>query len=264
MLPHERIALRSQAAQDSYGPIRRIAFEAVAADSRSRLSDFEFFLLDRSASIRRECQAVAAKRFGFQAAGFYRAKLQTPSAKQTAVAVLGISETGGLQDAPTIIGLLDHRSVRVRRVAIRALRTLGVEVNSTLLLNAVSYAHPSVAREAVLTLLAGRMTPAESIWAAAKGNPNRLVRVKVLNLLRLVDKWTQIRIYLQAAADPEPEVWERSVELLRLWVWRFNATFTQPAAADKIALPASIAAVQSILPQKLSRELTFIVETSLR
>jgi HEAT repeat protein len=236
----------------------------VAAVAGSRLNDFEFFLLDRSAPIRRECQAAAAKRFEFQAADFYRAKLQTTYAKQTEVAVLGISETGGPQDAPTITELLDHRSVRVRCAAIRTLRILGVEVSPTLLLNAVSYERPSVAREAVLTLLAGRMTAAEQLWAASKRNPNRLVRVGVLNLLRLVDKWTQIRIYLEAAGDPEPEVWERSVELLSLWVERFNATFTQPAAADKIALAASITTVQSILPQKLSRELTFILETSLR
>ena len=96
------------------------------------------------------------------------------------------------------------------------------------------------------------------------GCADRLVRVGVLNLLRLLDKWTQIRIYLQAAADPEPDVWERSIELLSLWVGRFNATFTQPAAADRIALTTSIAAVQSILPPKLSREFTFILETSQR
>ena len=210
MLPDDRIALREQAARDSYAPIRRIAFEAVAADQGSRLNDFEFFVLDRSAPIRRECHAVVAKRFAFQAADFYRASLKTintNNTKQAEVAALGIAETGGKQDEPTITELLDHRSLRVRRAAIRALRILGVEVNPTLLLNAVSYERPSVAREAVLTLLAGRMTPAEPIWAAAKGNPNRLVRVGVLNLLRLVDKWTQIRIYLQAAADPEPDVW---------------------------------------------------------
>lgn len=264
MLPDDRIALRDQAARDSYAPIRRLAFEAVTVDPASRLCDFEFFLLDRSAPIRRDCQAAMAKRFGFPAAGFYRASLKTIKAKQAEVAVLGIAETGGKQDAPTITELLDHRSVRVRLSAIRALRILGVEADSTFLLNAVSSDRPSVAREAVLTLLAGRKTLAEPIWAAAKENPNRLVRIGVLNLLRLLDKWTQIRIYLQAAADPEPDVWERSIELLSLWVGRFNATFTQPAATDKIALTTSIAAVQSILPPKLSRELTFILETSLR
>jgi hypothetical protein len=264
MLPDDRVALREQAARDSYAPIRRLALEVVAADPESRSGDFEFFLLDRSAPIRRECQTVVAKRFAFQAADFYRASLKTTKARQAEVALLGIAETGGKQDAPTITELLEHRSARIRRGAIRALRFLSVEVNPTLLSNAISYERPSVAREAVLTLFAERMTPAEQIWAAAKANPNRLVRVGVLNLLRLVDKWTQIRIYLQAAADPEPDVWERSVQLLSLWVRRFNETFTQPAAKDKIALPASIAAVQSILPPKLSRELTFILETSLR
>lgn len=115
VLPHDRTALRRQAAQDSYGPIRRLAFEAVTADAGSRLNDFEFFLLDRSAPIRRECQAVAAKRFEFHAADFYRAKLQTAYPERTEVAVLGISETGGPQNASTITELLDHRSVRVRR-----------------------------------------------------------------------------------------------------------------------------------------------------
>lgn len=264
MLPDDRIALRDQAARDVYAPIRRLAFEAVKSDQGTRLSDFQFFLLDRSAPIRRECQAVIAKRFTIQTADFYRASLMTVKPKQTEVAVLGIAETGGEQDAPTITELVGHPSLRVRRAAIRALRSLGIEVDPAVWLKAVSQEAPSVAREAALTLLAGRTTPAEPIWAAAQGNPNRLVRVGILNLLRFVDKWTQIRIYLQAAADPEPEVWERSVELLSLWVAKFNATFTQPAAVDKIALPVSIAAVQSILPQKLSRELTFILETSLR
>jgi len=107
MVPDDRIALREQAARDSYAPIRRLAFEAVTVDPASRLCDLEFFLFDRSALIRRDCQAVMAKRFGFSAADFYRASLKTIKAKQAEVAVLGIAETGGKQDAPTITELLD-------------------------------------------------------------------------------------------------------------------------------------------------------------
>src|SRR5262249_27738140 len=87
MLPDDRIALRGQAARDSYAPIRRLAFEAINVDPASRLCDFEFFLLDRSAPIRRDCQAAMAKRFGFPAADFYRASLKTIKAKQAEVAV---------------------------------------------------------------------------------------------------------------------------------------------------------------------------------
>jgi HEAT repeat protein len=264
MLPDNRIALREQAARDSYAPIRRVAFEAVAADPGSHLSDFEFFLMDRSAPIRRECQAVVAKRFAFPAADFYRARLLVPHARQIEVAVLGISETGGPKDAGAMITLLDHWSVRVRRAAIRAARTVGAKVSSVLLLNTIALDRPSVVREAVLALLAERMISAESIWAATTKNPDHRARIAALNALQIADKWTQIRLYLDAAADAEPSLSRRAVELIGLWVRKFNTTFTQPTTEDKIAVSSALAAIKNFLPNELSRELMFIVQTSLR
>jgi len=264
LLPHDRIELRRQAARDPYAPIRRLAFEALEADPASHLGDFEPFLLDRSTPIRRECQTVAARRFAVIPADFYRERMQTLNAKQTEVAVLGIAETGSKQDEAAITALLRHRSARIRRAAIRALRILGVGFNSDILLNIVCNDVPAVMREAALTLFAERKTSGESIWAAAARNPDHRARAAVLNVLQIAGKWTQIRLYLEAVADTEPSVSRRSVELLSLWVRKSNASFTQPTATDKITLQRSIAAMGSLLPQGLSRELSFIIETSLR
>jgi HEAT repeat protein len=221
-------------------------------------------LMDRSAPIRRECQAVVAKRFAFPAADFYRARLLVPHARQIEVAVLGISETGGPKDAGAMITLLDHWSVRVRRAAIRAARTVGAKVSSVLLLNTIALDRPSVVREAVLALLAERMISAESIWAATTKNPDHRARIAALNALQIADKWTQIRLYLDAAADAEPSLSRRAVELIGLWVRKFNTTFTQPTTEDKIAVSSALAAIKNFLPNELSRELMFIVQTSLR
>jgi hypothetical protein len=101
------------------------------------------------------------------------------------------------------------------------------------------------------------MVTAELIWAAATKNADYRVRTATLNVVQVVDKWTQIRLYLDAAADGEPSVSKRAVELLALWVRKFNASFAQPTTKDKIALSSSLAAIQNLLPNQLSRELMF-------
>ena len=262
--PDDRIALREQAARDSYPPIRRLAFRDLAEDSGSSLSDFEFFLLDRSAPIRRECQAAVAKRFAFSPANFYRAQLQASHARQIEAAVLGIAETGGPEAAADIVGLLDHRSARVRRAVIRATRAVGAKLSSVVLLNKIASDRPSVAREAALALLAERTVAAEQIWGEAKKNPDHHVRTASLNVLRTASKWAQVRIFLDATGDSEPSVSCRAAELLAVWAHRFNVNFTQPTAEDKLALSNALAKLPDVLPRALSRELTFLIETSLR
>jgi hypothetical protein len=261
-LPDDRIELRRQAARDSYAPIRRMAFEALDADPASQASDFEVFLLDRSTAIRRESQVLTTRRFGLILSDFYRDRLQIGNAKQIEVAMLGVAETGGKQDEAAIIAFLCHRAARIRCAALRALRMLGIGCGSSILLNTIAGDKPAAVREAAMTLFAERKISAESIWAAVAANPDRRARIGILHLLQSAGKWAQIRLYLEAAADSEPSVSKRAIELLALWVRKFNATFTQPTPADQTVIQGSMAAVWGLLPLALSRELSFIVDRS--
>jgi HEAT repeat protein len=204
LLPQERVEMTKRAARDSYGPIRRLAFETIKAEPIWRKEDFEPFLLDRSTPIRKSCQIAIEKRFGIVPADFYRARLQDRTSGHVEVSVLGIAETGNRQDETMIAALLTNRSAKIRCTVLRALRILSAEPDSDTLRNTVSGDVPSVAREAALSLIAGRVAPAESIWIAASKNPDHRVRAGILKLFRSVGKWMQIRLYLDAATDSEP------------------------------------------------------------
>ena len=163
-----------------------------------------------------------------------------------------------------ITALLTSRSARIRCAVLRALRILGAEPDSDTLRNTVSGDVPSVAREAALSLIAGRVAPAESIWIAASKNPDHRVRARILKLFRSVGKWMQIRLYLGAATDSEPMVSTRAKWLVSEWVRKFNASFAQPSAPDKATIPPLLESARDRLPTALVRELDFIAQTSLR
>jgi len=264
LLPQERVEMTKRAAKDSYGPIRRLAFETIKAQPISRWEDFEPFLLDRSTPIRRSCQTAIEKRFGIAPADFYRARLQGRTSGHSDVSVLGIAETGNRQDETMITALLTNRSAKIRCAVLRALRILGAEPDSDTLRNTVSGDVPSVAREAALSLIAGRVAPAESIWIAASKNPDHRIRARILKLFRSGGKWMQIRLYLGAATDSEPMVSTRAKWLVSEWVRKFNASFAQPSAPDKLTIPPLLESARDRLPTALVRELDFIVQTSLR
>jgi HEAT repeat protein len=262
--PGENELLLRRAAEDCYGPIRRIAFDAVVRNPSPTLSDFEPFLLDKSAVIRSECQSQVANRIGMQAAAFYRSTIQEPAInpKKAAVAILGLAETGCESDVAAISGMLANPSARVRRAVIRALRALGIAGQTESLMRAISSDVPSVAREAASTLMMARSSTVEAIWSAAVSNADQRVHVAVLKLFNRAGKWQQLRVYLEAAGSGNAVLAECSIGLLKMWLFKFNRTFAQPTADD---LETAIRLVESIrgrLPEHQWRELAFVLETS--
>jgi len=262
LLPARRDELTSLAAKDSYGPIRRVAFDALLADSPAAFDRLLPFLFDRSAAIRRECQSVMSKTAGRSPAGVYRARIQDPGPKNLDISVVGLAETGDRTDAEVILKLLANRSARVRRSVIRALRILGAEGHEATFLNVVSTDVPSVAREAAFTLLSAWTVPADAVWARAFANTDHRIRMSVLKLLKNAGKWKQLRFYLQAAADSDPGLAERALGMLSQWLEKFNRSFVQATISDLEACVELTETARRRLPASVARQLDFILTTS--
>lgn len=112
IVPQNWPSLRERATSDLYFPIRRIALESLEAEPNAEASRFYPFLLDRSAAIRRSCQALIGTRFRGLATDFYRSTLGDAPVRSMDICVLGLAETGDGSDAFAIAELLPSRSSR--------------------------------------------------------------------------------------------------------------------------------------------------------
>ena len=252
--------LMRRAAVDTYGPIRRIAFQqATAGQSPVSFADLAPFLLDRSHAIRRECQKLISQRLGKPTAEFYRSMLQPAAAGKLDIGVLGLAETGTQEDKEAIVGMLTSQPAHVRRAAVRGLRILGIDGQEAILLQAISSDVPSVVREAASALLGERKVEAATVWEVTLQNPDDRVRPVVLKLFRNTSKWQQLQLYLQAAGSTDPKLSECSIELLAHWVSKFNNTFVQPTPADIAAALQLVEASAGRLSESLVRELRLIL-----
>ena len=245
--------VRKHAAKDRFGPFRRLAFDAIAADQSSHLEHFLPFLLDRAKSLRQDCQRIVKDRFAMSAAEFYRERLSM------GIAIVGLAESGANQhDQAAITAILATGSAPMRRAAIRALRLLG-DVPPDVLLPLLASDCSAVAIEAAATLLAERTLPADAVWAEASRNPDRMVRARILRFLKHCSKWMQLRLLLAAAADSHPAVSSRGVALLDRWINRFNQSFTQPTDEDRRAILALLPVAKKHLSDATTRQLTFLI-----
>ncbi len=220
----------AKAAGDSCAAIRRLAIPALGP---------EHFLLDRSAGVRRECQAAIS-----MPAGIYREALMRTI---RAEAVLGLGETGGREDVGLLAPLLTHGTPSVRVAAVRALRQLGLASTcADALWTALQDASPAVVREATSALLGERLGDPERIWEMAKPS------MRLLRLFRNAPKWARLRIYLRAGRE----------DWLRAWLREFNRSFARLPVPERVWTLALLEQAQPRLADELVGELRFAVETA--
>ncbi|QOY91144.1 HEAT repeat domain-containing protein [Paludibaculum fermentans] len=253
-------AFRRKAAEDPYGPIRRMALEAYLDRETIEPGELERYLYDRSATNRHLCQRAFSERLGLQPAEFYRAAIRDHAAKQPAICIQGLAETGNPGDAILVAGALQRSSSRVRRVAVQALGALGVGGHEQGLCQLVSSDVLSVARVSASTLLEKRAVPAEAVWAAALENPDAKVHRGVLRLLRSTGKWQQLGYYLRAADSNDSDFLDCAIELMNLWVEKFNETFTPVSEGEALQLLKMLECVRLGLPVDLARQVEFILQ----
>jgi HEAT repeat protein len=256
-------SLRERARNDPYSPIRRIAFESFEADPKTPLSSFVAFLTDPSAAIRHSCQHLIDTRLNGSSAEHYRSALNQSTGQAASICVRGLAETGTVDDAKAIAGLISTASARTRSEVVRALRRLGADRELDLIA-ILKTDVASVAREAAHSLLLSRAIPAVDVWRECLQNPNARVWLAVLKVFRLAGKWAQMQVYLEASANRDLFVSEFAVEQLQRWVEGSNCSFAQPTANDRATLPFLFDRIRGKLPSALERELSFVLETACR
>ncbi len=179
-------------------------------------------LADRSRMVRAQARWKLYKR-GEPPVDVYRRQLRRcgRATQPWLVAGLatGLGECGDSSDLAMLELLATDTSWSpvVRRAAVRALGRLGhVPQRAAALAPLVRDASPSVAREALDVLAAGGCVAPE-VLSGALARPEPPVWKAALRAARSLAHWDRLEFTLRAAADPRPQVAERSRAELRRW-----------------------------------------------
>ena len=157
------------------------------------------------------------------AAKAYREALSGEECNRLTISILGLGETGGADDAETLIAFTKDRSPRIRAAAVKAIARLAAEKQASALLDAVGDASTRVSRMAVraLTPLARRLEQQiEQRMPEWLTQARPLVRRQALLLASRLFHWQQPAYLLPAVADEDPRVSAVAKGLLQRWISR--------------------------------------------
>jgi len=218
-------------------------------------------LLDSHSSIREMARFYMGKQGEGDFATLYRRALAEAEGPRLRAAIGGLGEVGKTDDVDRLSGFLAHAFPRVRVAAVRAIARLDAKANVGRLIDAVADASPRVSRQA-LKCVEGHVGArwADALRELLRRTPHSHVKRNCLTLIARCGKWAGLPLLLEACLDEDEAVRDHAVQRLEHWVTDFNRTFTRPSPDEHQAAREALARVGSVLDERLSRELAFLLE----
>jgi HEAT repeat protein len=221
----ERDALLQRLSTHPFGRIRQLALTArlrLFPDSATDVLGRALF--DRQAGVRDVAQGALAKE-GVDVAQRYREALGV----DPFISLMGLGESGIKRDAGLAVPFLTAAETRVRRAAVRVISNLDPAPHRGHLLQAFTDASPGVSRAATLGLeRAGASAIADALWAVMRSTQLDHHRTYAVMLLTHADRWTMLRIGLQALLEPSEDVKRAGHRLVSICMQTWNKSFTSP------------------------------------
>jgi len=211
------------------GVVRALALEHAPAEMV--LEREQTLLLEKRATVRHAAQRRLSQ-LGTEVVNRYRDLVMAPT--PTPTAIIGLGETGGREDEPRLVQLLEHEDEAVRRAALLASRWI---VSEPLLMEAAlrTLHDPSdlVVRAAARLLRRHASRIPKDAIEGAVASPSRATHLAGLWLARRSDGWSRLEADLKLSTDPDEDVARAGREDLVSWVSRVAPTlYSKPPAAQ--------------------------------
>lgn len=221
----EREGLLDRLLSHPFGRIRQLALLArlrFYPESTSEVLGRALF--DRQAGVRDIAQRVLAKQ-GMDVAQRYRDAV----AENPHVALLGLGESGAKSDAALAVPFVDSDEAKLRRAAARAISVLDPSGHHEVLLRAFQDPSPAVSRAATQGLeRAGASVVANDLWLILKSTQHEHHRKYAVTLLTHGDRWTMLKVGLQALLESSVSVKAAGHRLVGVCMQTWNKSFTSP------------------------------------
>ena len=221
---------------DPFMPVRRAALMHYVEISAENVFD-ELYkaLLDKHISIREFARYHLNRMEPMDFGAYYREVLCNGEKAQIYAAVGGIGETGVSGDDFLVLPFVNHRLVRIRVAALRALAKLNLTQHSKTFVACLEDESPKVSREAARALTQSRdfISHQEKIWRLVEGDSAGHVKLNAFAILCKLSKWDSIYYLLKSSGLKDEMIQERAKIAMRIWWSSYNRSFTKPNEFQK-------------------------------
>jgi len=255
----------SRALADRTVQVRRVTLAALAPSlPEERARDLlERALLDTNAGARWQARSLLLARGPFDFAALYRRSLATAArGRAQRGPVLGVGQSGDLDDLQLVLPYLRAAEPGTRRAALRARARLEPVTMIEPFLLALRSPESSFSREA-RRALAARVSAVPLTTLHVLTVDRELPAHTRRNALLLVmdkAKWERLPVLLDACSDNDQGTAKLAVRLVDRWCESYNRSFLQPTAAQISAAAASFMGASHRLNERARVELGHILQ----
>jgi HEAT repeat protein len=259
--PGAILELLDRMERDPYTAVRQVGLDArLSLFPTEAASTYERHLLDRSISIRSQCQRALLSA-GEAPDAAYRAELGSGRTNRLDVAILGLSETGGTEDAQLASQYLANELPRVRAAAVRAVSRLEPGDRGPMLNAALRDPSPRVSREARSAFVAGQgAADSDELWNTFECAEHRHTRINVISVAQTLPRWERLHFLLRACVNSEAEVQERTVLGVSRWLDTSNRAALSPTPGVVEETRRLLSEAEGYLGQGYASELAFLLK----
>jgi len=247
---------------DHFMPVRREALNGYRKLSAEKSkAELEKGLLDAHGSIREYCRFFLKKDGVTDFVSIYRQAVHDPDHATLAGAIGGLGETGTAEDVPILKKHVSDERTRVRKAAVSALAKLGDSDAVQFLLPYLSDKTLSVCRtteRAISNKL--EWIKIEDLWDIYAAEPRVTAKKYMLRLFGEYTRWTALPYLLRAYARNSETDFRLPAEFLRILVYNWNRSFTNPTVTDLKKIDDALAEPGLRRDDPLVKEITAAVE----
>ena len=248
--------------RDRFMPVRREALRiAIELNPDRAVEELHNALLDSHQSIREEARYRLQKTQPIDVAAFYRQLLVTAEGPALYSAIIGLGETGGVEDDRLIVPYATHPTSKIRSAAIRALAKLNQRAHLAIFVNALKDEIPHVSRQALKALpqKSSSVSP-ESIWEILNAATQVHIKRNSLSAMEKLGKWDTISLLIRALSDKDEVIIDMSRSAIEHWLRRFNRSFSSPTPQQLRKLKDALRECDNLLDEETKDHLLFLMK----
>ena len=248
---------------DPFPPLRRLAFKICEESATHRLEAFaRAGLFDRSAALRESCQETLVMRFDVEPSMIYRdAPFESFSPSRLASTLLGLAETGGVEDLPVFQAYCDSRYACVRAAAVFGLGRLAQDGEASQFFHRLRDPSPRVVRVARAVLKRIAWNPG-LLREAFRATETTAVRKELVKLGFRLSLWDRILFLLEALDGTGSESDEVVCDQLRGMMAKMRGVTSSPSVGERERIEELLRLREGVLEVGLVERLRWMLRFS--